>query len=129
MQKMKLTKKHSEIQGAIIGTIWVKSNNQHWNSVNQATFSLTSWQPLWKFLKREVRSFTRRVTTIYPATIFFTTARNITSHSNKPPKIGAMYQYGKYKMWGIHCMIFPNKISERFGLNIFFLRYMQYRFP
>ena len=39
---MKLTKKHSEIQGTIIGTISVKSNNEHPNSVNQANFSLTS---------------------------------------------------------------------------------------
>ena len=42
VQKMKLTKRHSEIQGAIIGTNSVKFNNEHWNSVNQANFSLTS---------------------------------------------------------------------------------------
>ena len=72
-------------------------------------------------------SFTRRVTSTYLTTTFFTTARNIASHSNTPPKIGTKYHYKKYI-----CEIYIGKYHQTRYLWTFWLkldRYMQYRFP
>ena len=94
--KDEIIKKLVETQNTVFNTISAKSNNQHSNILNQSSFSLPSKSLTEKFSQHKAISFTRTARSTYRRTLFFTTARNIASHSNAPPKIRAKYRNEKY---------------------------------